>query len=225
MKIGFIVDIIILCILGLSIFLGYKKGLTKSFLKIFSFLISLIVATILFRPVSNLIIVNTQIDENIQSAIVSSFIGNENEEKIENEPKKDKENGLPSIFSKYIEDAIMEKVNETKEVIVQEASMEIAITIINIAVGILLFIIVRIILIFVKGLAELVTKIPGIKQCDELGGGIFGLLRAGIVIYIIFTIISLIGPLIENTQFISIVNESIIGSYLYNNNILFNMFF
>lgn len=219
MKIGIIIDIIIISIVGLSIFIGYKKGLTKSFLKIFNFFIALVLSIILFRPVSILITSHTQIDETIQNSIVSSF-----NEKDEGNEKKEG-TGLPLIFSNYIEDTVKTKVDETKEIIVKEASMQIAIIIINTAVAIILFIVIRIILIFIKGIAELVTKIPVIKQCDELCGGIYGALRASIIIYIIFTVLSLIGPLIEGTTVAIVINQSIIGSFLYNNNIIFSIFF
>ena len=54
-----IIDLIIVGILGLSIFFGYKKGLTKCVIKILSFVIALVVAFILFKPVSNFVIKNT----------------------------------------------------------------------------------------------------------------------------------------------------------------------
>ena len=61
---GIIVDLIIVGILVLCIFLGYKRGLTGSLLKIVTFLLALIIAFILFKPVSNFIINNTKLDEN-----------------------------------------------------------------------------------------------------------------------------------------------------------------
>ena len=58
-----IIDLIIVAILALSIFLGYKKGLAKNIIKIISFLVAIIIAILFFKPVSNFIIEKTEIDE------------------------------------------------------------------------------------------------------------------------------------------------------------------
>lgn len=158
-----IIDLLIILIIGLSIWLGYKKGLTESLLKIFNFLIALIISVILFNPIANIVINNTQIDEFLQDSIVSKFNNNE-----ENQEEK-KENDMPTIFNNYIKDEIEKATNEAKENIVKESAKQISITIINIGVVIIIFIITRIILIFIKGIANIITKLPVIKQCDKFG--------------------------------------------------------
>ena len=70
---GIIIDIFIIAIICLFGYLGYKKGLTKSFLTIFSFFIALIISIVLFKPLSNILINNTQFDEQIENSIVDSF--------------------------------------------------------------------------------------------------------------------------------------------------------
>ena len=59
----------------------------------------------------------------------------------------------------------------------------------------------------------------------SLDGALYGLLRAVVILIIVFTIISLIAPIIESSGVIDIINDSIIGGFLYNNNILFNIIF
>lgn len=216
---GLIIDAIIVLIIILSSFLGYKKGLTKSFLKIFTFIIALVISFVLFKPISNIIINNTDIDENLQKAIEEKF--NQSEENKQVEQKND----MPTIFNNFISEKINDATAEAKDVIVKEASKQIAITIINVGVVILVYIISQIVLIFIKGITDLVTKLPVIKQCDKLGGVIYGLLRAAIILIIIFTIISLIAPIINSTVLLDMINDSIIGSKLYNNNIIFNIIF
>ena len=84
---GLIIDAIIVLIIIISSFLGYKKGLTKSFLKIFTFIIALVISFVLFKPISNIIINNTDIDENLQKAIEEKF--NQSEENKQLEQKND----------------------------------------------------------------------------------------------------------------------------------------
>lgn len=159
-----IIDLLIIAIVALSIWLGYKKGLTKSFLKIFNFFIALIISIILFNPISNIIINNTEVDECIQDSIISKFSNNED---IKSDDEK--ENNMPAIFNNYIKDEIDKATNEAKENIIKESAKQISTSIINIGVVIIIFLITRIILIFIKGIANIITKLPVIKQCDELG--------------------------------------------------------
>jgi len=67
---GIILDIIIIAIMAISIFIGYKKGLVRVAVKLCAFLIAIIVTLVFFKPVSNIIIKNTQIDEKIESVII-----------------------------------------------------------------------------------------------------------------------------------------------------------
>ena len=75
---GIIVDLIIIGIILLFIGVGLKKGLAGSLIKLLSFAIALIVAVALYKPVSNAIMKNTQIDENIEQAIIATFGSEEN---------------------------------------------------------------------------------------------------------------------------------------------------
>ena len=61
-----IIDLIVAGFLILNIVIGYKRGLTKSLIKILSFVIAVIIAAIFYKPVSNYVIENTQIDDNIK---------------------------------------------------------------------------------------------------------------------------------------------------------------
>ena len=69
---GIILDIVIIAIIALSIFLGYRKGLVKIAVKLCAFLIAIIVSIVFYKPVSNIIINNTQLDEKIESAIIEN---------------------------------------------------------------------------------------------------------------------------------------------------------
>lgn len=222
MGIGLIIDIIIVAIVALSTFIGYKVGLTKSLLKIFSFVIAVIVAVVLFKPVSAIVIDNTQIDENIQNSIVSMF---ENHEKEEENKEEDKQDNMPAVFYEYIEKTVKDATNDAKDQIVKDASRQIAISIINVGVIIALFIAASIIVLVIGLLTNTVSKLPVIKECNEIGGAVFGFLRACVIILVVFTIITLLAPSIEGLGIMDMIRTSIIGNFLYNNNLLFNIIF
>lgn len=212
-----IVDLVILAILLLCVFVGYKRGLTKCLINILAFLIAIVVSAMLFKPASAIIRSSTQVDENIQSSIVSVF------EKEEEEKTNDEKNDSPVM--QYISDKVEEATEEKKKEIVNNTANEISIKIIDVLSFIGIFIAVRIILLFVKALADLITKLPIIKQCDKIGGVIYGILQALIIIFVGLALITFISTAINKYELLDLVNQSYVGSILNNNNILLKLIF
>lgn len=213
-----IIDLIIVGILGISIFFGYQKGLTKCVIKILSFIIALVVAAILFKPVSNFVIQNTEIDDKIKESVVSLVADD-----VEEDGKVKEDSNLPDAMVNYINETVENAVDAAKDNVITVAAEGIATVTINVGVAILLFIIVRIALIFVSALSKIITDLPIIKQFDKAGGIIYGAAKALIIIFVVFALISLISPMIEQTGIIVAINKSFVGSILYNNNILLNI--
>jgi len=211
MKIGSIIDLVIIALVIFSIWEGYRKGLTKSLLKIFTFILAIIISFILFKPISNFIINQTEIDDNIQKSIVETIRSNKKEE-------DNNEKNTSDIFVSYIEDKITEVGDTAKDYVIENAAKEISKLIINIIVYIIIFIVSRIVLIFIKAIADLITKLPVIKQFDEVGGGIYGALRAIVVILFLFTIVAVLIPIFQNNAILEIIDESIISKFIYENN-------
>ncbi len=217
-----IIDLIILAIFAICILMGYKRGLTGSILKIVSFIIAVVIAFILFKPVSNIVINNTNWDENLEQAIRQMAVENNEKPSTENQSES---KGMPDVIMNYINEAVEKAGEDAKEAIIDSTAHDVAITIINGAVIVSLFIISRIILFLIRGLLNLLTELPIIKQFDKLGGIIYGLLQSLVIIYIILAIVSFISPMIAETGFIKAVQESYVGSMLYNNNLLLKLIF
>lgn len=215
-----IIDLIILGLILLCVLLGYKKGLTKCVIKVLSFVIAIIIAVVLFKPISNFVINNTQIDDNIKNSIVEIVAVD-----VEESGKVKEDSNLPKSIVNNINEKIENSVNETKATVINTVAEQISKTAVNVCVGIGIFIVARIALIFVSALSSLITDLPIIKQFDKLGGVIYGLLEALIIIFIIFAIISFISPIIEGSGIITAINKSILGSVFYNNNLLMNIIF
>lgn len=218
MKMAIIVDVVIVAIFALCILLGYKKGLAGCLIKVLAFFIALIVAAMLFKPAALIVTSNTEIDENIQSSIVSVFEKEDADKKEENE-KND------SPIMEYISEKVDEATEEKKNEIVNNAAKDISINIINVLCFIAIFIIVRFVLIFVKALADLITKLPVIKQCDKIGGIIYGILQGFVIVFIGLALITFISTITNQYALLEIINQSYIGSILNNNNILLKIIF
>ena len=92
---GVIIDIILIAIVLLSAFLGYKKGLVKLGAKLFAGIIAIILTIIVYKPVSGIIIKNTSIDEKIKDTIVQNTTNVIDEKtQIENDITKQLENNI-----------------------------------------------------------------------------------------------------------------------------------
>lgn len=200
---AFIVDLVIVAIILLFTFLGYKRGFVKVAIKLCTFFIAIIVAFILYKPVSNLVIENTGIDEYIQNIIADKILP----EGLSVNDEITVDNNLPSFILNNSQNTIASISNSFSVVLIETTCL------------LLIFIVSKIILKFITALADLIAKLPIIKQFNKLGGTIYGVLEGLFIVFIGFTIISLVSPLI-NSSLINTINSSTLGSILYNNNIL-----
>ena len=204
MWIGF--DIAVIAIIALCTFIGYKQGLVKSAIKILSFFIAIVVALALYKPVSSIIIKSTPLDENIKNVMVEKI----KPEGVEENQKVDLEENLAL--------KIVGEATNTIEGIAEAFSVKLIETV----TLLLIYVIVKIALKFVTALTDLITKLPFLKQINELGGTIYGIIKGAILVYTILAIVYLAAPLLNKTVSENI-EKSIITKTLYNNNIILNL--
>ena len=197
---GIILDIILVAIIALNVFICYKKGLVKLAVGLIAVLVSVILAVLLYKPVSNIIINNTELDEKIKSAITENFV---NEEETTEETE---DNGFMKYIEKYVEDP----VNKTKNEIVIEASGVIATKLIDIIAMVSIFIVARLVLILLTFVTDMITSLPILKQFNELGGILYGLIKALLIIYVLLAIAFFIVYTIGSTGLADAIANSFI---------------
>ena len=205
-----IIDIVIIAVILFCLYRGYKQGLIGLAFSIVSFIAALIIAFILFVPVSSFVIDKTEFDNNIKNAIVSNF-----------NTEETTESGESNFITTYINEQVDEAKGKTLDVVATEIS-ELCIKGI---VFIGLFIIARIALIFVKAIANLIAKLPILNQFNKLGGIVFGLVKGFIITYGVLAILLLVSPMFNDATFFKELNNSFIGGMMYNNNIIVKMIF
>lgn len=213
---GIVIDIVIVAIIASLIFIEAKRGIVNVIFNLGAFAVSLLLTVVLLTPVTNYVINNTTFDENIESAILESGII----EQQEHEEITTEEDSLGSMISGYVKDIEVKVQNG----IFTTISRGLAESIVKLIVAIGLFIIIRIILIVVKCLTNLITKLPIIKQFDKIGGGIYGFLKAMIVLYVIFAVVFLLTS-INIINISHYIDNSIIAKFLYTNNLIINILF
>ena len=212
---GIILDIIVVAIIALNIFICYKKGLVKLAVGLIAVAAAIILALILYKPVSSLIIENTEIDENIEQAIINNFSGDtqENEEV--------RYVSVLDYLQKYVDDA----VNKTQTEIVTQTAGMMAVKIINVVVLIGIFIIVRAVLVLLTFISDIITSLPILKQFNEVGGILYGAIKALLIIYVVLAIVFLIICYTNNSTISEAINSSYITRFFYDHNLLLNIIF
>ena len=212
---GFVLDIILLAILALSIFFGYKKGLISVAFNLCAFLLAIIITWILYTPVTNAIIKNTQIDDNIRNVIVEKGVIQDKDE------KKQEENLVNNYIQKYVTEPIKDTAND----VVEETAKVVSEKVVAIGVAIALFIVVRIGLILLKFVANEISKLPVIKQFNKAGGTVYGAIRGMFIIYIFLAIMFFVMSVNNSGMIANLIDTSIASKYLYANNLILNIIF
>ena len=193
-----VVDLIIVAIILLSTFLAYRKGLITLAIQLVAVVIAIVLTLLLYKPVSSIIINLTGIDETIQNAILEEA----------NDIMTNDEEGANQV------------VETIQNNMLPETARTISINIIEGAVILILYIVIRIALKFVTALANLVSKLPILNQLNQLGGIIYGILRGVLIVYILLLLVNLSGEIEPQNHVYTAVEDSYIGRVMNENNIL-----
>ena len=200
---NYLIDLIVLAIIALFTFIGYKKGIIKVAFGLMSFILAIIISLILYKPVSSLIINHTPLTSSLEHTIETRLSSADKEET----------NNIIANYYKTVKTASIPVI-----------ANNIAKTIIQVACIIVVFLITNIILLCFRFSGDLIAKLPLIKQANHVIGFVYGLLKATILLYGIFALITLLAPIIDLSSITKIINESIICNIMYNNNIIFILF-
>ena len=206
---GIIIHIILIAILALTTFIGYKRGLVKVIFKMFAFIVALIITIVLYKPVTNVIINNTELDEKIASII------------IENGTVEQEKSNENKTIDSYIEDT----KNNLQNDIVNSAAGTIAINLVSIIVVIALFIAIRIALMLVGFFADSLAELPVVKQFNEAGGIVYGILQGFLIIIVILTITYFIYTTTQNSSITSVIDSTYVTKFIYYNNPIIKLIF
>lgn len=213
-----IVDIAILVILGVSVIYGLYRGFLRTILSLACCLISVFVA-FSFSPklaayvsgnqgISDTLATYTDAivrvgDHDLANTAVNQLSGTTIEQILDNA-------ALPTAISDILKNNLNHQVfsslglNTVNDYVSQ--------TVVAVAVNILCFIVCfalcYLVLSLLMNLIHHVFKMPILKQFDWLVGGIFGLIRGAMTLYVIFLVLPLISTVIPLDAFNQILSES-----------------
>ena len=115
---------------------------------------------------------------------------------------------------------MQEALKKSASNVVEYVSQSIAIKMIRVGTILLLFIVSRFFLLFIRFLAEIIANLPIIKMFNRSGGLIYGIIKGFLIVYIILGVFSLASPLIANWGVLDAIQDSTLGRKMYNDNII-----
>ena len=197
-----ILDIIIVAIILLSVLLGCQKGFAKTAVNLLALIISIAVTAVLYNPIANFIINVTNIDETIESTIYDKTLKS---------PSEEEKNPLINIQS----------LDSTT---LSTTVREISTSVVKLGVFIILLIGTKILIRCISTLAEFISNLPIVKHFNKLGGGIYGLLRGLVIIYIALLIIQIATKANPTNTAYQQIEQTTLTKMMYENNVI-NIFF
>ena len=219
---GVLVDLVIISIIISNTFWGYRRGLVGVMFKLLVFIVSLIIMFILYKPMSNAIISKTQLDEWLAEKIAQNIEGTTlaDGELLEyNEETTAMSEGVVNILNSFVSEALDKSVSN----VVEYVSTNIAVGMIRIGSMIILLILSRFILLFIRFAAELIGNLPFVRMFNKSGGLVYGILKGFLTTYIILAVFAVASPLIQDWGVIDSIQDSTFGRKMYNNNIITNI--
>lgn len=217
---GILVDLVIISIIISSIYWGYRRGLVAVIFKVLVFIISLLIVFLLYKSVSNSIMANTQIDEKLAALIESNLAGTTLADGNLLEPS---ESNFSTAVVEMINDFVKEALQKNVSNPVGYVSVELSHFMIRVGTMLLLLMVSRFFLLFIRFAAELIANLPFIKLFNKSGGLIYGVIKGFLVVYAILAIFSIISPLISSWGVIDAIQDSTLGCKMYNNNVIVNI--
>lgn len=155
-----IADLILIAMMVLCIFLGYSKGLIKVAVRFLSFFVALIIALVLYTPISNYIIENTEIVPSLRDSIGEKIYNKEEQQEQENQDNM----SLSETMEKYVKD-YTEGVKENTSDFIAE---QFAIAVVRVGTWIGLFLIIKLLMLFIRIFGDVIAEIPVLKQFNKV---------------------------------------------------------
>lgn len=204
---GIILDVVIVAIIALSVYSCYKKGLVNLAVGLIAVVAAIILSVIFYKPVTNLVVENTELDEMIENTLNETF------------GEQVRFMGLASYLETEADNIVNGTENETEYVVASVMSEKTVSLIVFIAI----FTIVRVVLFALTFVADAITSLPILKQLDDVGGILYGLVKALLIIYAVLAVVSVIVSFTASTEIADVISSSYVTKFFYDNNIILNI--
>jgi uncharacterized membrane protein required for colicin V production len=219
---------LVLVVLGIILiftFLGYRAGLIKTVFSICSMIVALVLTLLISPQVSKALQANEDVvgyfSEKVDKAL--------NLDKVADDSISDKTSGIdklpiPASMKDSLKKNCTEKAYEVLGVssFTDFVSHSIARMIINALAFVVTFLVLIIVLRILSFTLDLISKLPVLNQINKLAGLTAGLVQGMIVVWLLCIVLTMFsGSALGKTCF-EMINESKFLGFIYNNNFILN---
>ena len=227
-------DLLVIAIIVVFGFVGIKNGFIYSIFKLVSFFVAAILS-VKFYPLLSNIIDKTSIFTNIKSGILKNLLlQKEAQAGIVNHGAQTAAGTVVDGLKlpEFLKEAIKGQLAKENIVglldlsaIMDKISDVLTHVVIDILSLLLLYIAIRIALVFLRFILQGIAKLPVFKQMDKLGGFAFGAIEGLLTVYIVFAFLMLFVSAPAFKGFYEAVETSAISKFFYQNNLIMDWMF
>ena len=226
--------LIIGIILGLSVFVGYKKGLVKITASLLTTVIIIILVSLLTPYVSKWIRKTTSLEKNMQEKVVSMLVPEEEaelDEKIEENQLSRNEQiailekaPLPQMFRQML---VENNNNEVYQLLGVQTFAEyvgsyLAKLVADIIAFLIVFVVVTVVVRIAMKMLGILNKLPVIGGVHRLAGALVGVGIGIVIVWILFIVVTLLYDTTFGKMCFETIESTPILRKLYDSNILMN---
>lgn len=207
---------------------GFRKGLLKSVLFFGSTILSLMLTAVCYQFVGKALNEYTGLGQQIEQAIEKS-LDLQVKEQIEGKRAEQAEKIEQFNLPQGIKDALIENNNNDIYEALGVSSFYgyiatyLSKMIINGIAYFITFVVVGILLRLLFQVLDFITEIPVLKEVNHIGGLLLGAIEGLIGIWIFFLVVTFVGTTPFGMAMYQYINDSIILTYLYDNNIILHV--
>ncbi len=226
-------DLLVLAIIAGFGLIGMYKGFILSIFKLASFFVSAIIS-IKAYPLVAKVLMQTALYTNIKTYILENLLQQHAAQgtKVNGQIKEAAANAVIDKLQLpgFLKGTLLEQMpNPGKLVNINKLmdmiSIEITKIVIDILSLLLLYVAIRIALIFARVILQGVAKLPLFKQIDKLGGFGIGAVEGLLTVYIIFAVIMLFNASPSFKEVYTAIDSSMIAKFFYQNNFIVDWMF
>ena len=218
-----LVDLILLLVIAVAVFIGWKRGLVMSIFLFGTTIVAIILASVL-APV-----VSTGIEKlGVADAIApkfSSMVEAELLEEYKEHGEADVEEATKKLpLPSFLKDKLSATVDKKAEESIDKMSVTIGAKAASLACVVIAFVVVFVLVLLlmqvIKGLLKFVVKIPVVKQIDKFAGIVVGFAQGAMFVLVFLLFVSALSSLGILPGLVSAVENSTITGFLYESNII-----
>lgn len=207
------IDLLVLVLMVLSTYLGYKKGFLKTITGVVSIILSLVLAVTLY-PQMETLIKNTPVYETVYKNVEKHIAPPD----VESDKISDYGAGalnLPRNFLKQMQDTV-DGAQENTAISIAESTANSAVKIVSMLA---VFLLARILIFLILMIAGLIKKLPLIGWSDRMLGVLFGFVRGFLIVYLLLAVITVSAQFKSDNFAAKAVKQSEFAKIMYNNNV------